>query len=118
MAKLRDANIQIVGISYDEVAILKKATKELNVTYPLLSDPDSATIDAYGIRNKEVAGKRIDGVPHPITFILDHQGKVRSKLRYEGYRKRHTGSQIIEEVNKLQTGKKAPKSEKAPKSPE
>ena len=53
------------------------------------SDADDQTIDAYGIRNTEAAGSRIDGVPYPGTFIVDQKGIIRSKLFLEGYKKRH-----------------------------
>ena len=63
------AGIQVVGISYDSVAVLKKFSDGHKITFPLLSDPGSKTIDAYHIRNEAAKGKA-EGVPNPGTFIL------------------------------------------------
>jgi peroxiredoxin len=71
------------------------------VTFPLLSDTDSRTIDAYAVRNLDVAGKRIDGIPHPGTFIVDREGVIRAKLFHEGYKERHAAKQIIEAARSL-----------------
>jgi peroxiredoxin len=49
-----DAGAQIVGISYDSPAVLKTFSDRAKITFPLLSDPASKTIDAYHIRNAAV----------------------------------------------------------------
>ena len=79
---------QVVGISYDSLAILKRFATQSAITFPLLSDSGSKTIDAYGIRNKE-APARWSGIPHPGTFIVDQKGVIRAKLFLENYRERH-----------------------------
>ena len=61
---------QVVGISYDAVDILKRFSDDKKISFPLLSDPESKTIDAYGIRNKE-APARVNGIPYPGTFVLE-----------------------------------------------
>jgi peroxiredoxin len=67
----------------------------MKITFPLLSDPESQTIDAYHIRNESARGKA-EGVPNPGTFILDREGVIRAKLFLEGYRDRHTTEALIE----------------------
>ena len=89
---IEDAGVQIVGISYDEPKVLKTASERMKITFPLLSDPESKTIDAYHIRNEAAKGKA-EGVPHPGTFVLDQEGVIRAKLFLEGYsRTAHDGS--------------------------
>ena len=68
--KIKASGIQVVGISYDPVPVLKKFSDGNKITFPLLSDPDSKTIDAYHIRNDAAKGKAV-GVPNPGTFIVD-----------------------------------------------
>ncbi len=85
----------MVGISYDDPAILKKFSDQAKITFPLLSDPESKTIDAYHIRNEAAKG-RAEGVPNPGTFLLDRDGVIRAKLFLEGYRDRHTTDALIE----------------------
>ncbi len=64
------------------------------MTFPLLSDPDSKTIDAYNVRNEAAKG-RLEGVPRPGTFVLDGGGVIRAKLFLEGFRDRHTTEALL-----------------------
>jgi peroxiredoxin len=89
-----DAGIQVIGISYDSPAALKKFSDRAKITFPLLSDPESKTIDAYHIRNKAARGKA-EGVPEPGTFILDQEGVIRAKLFLEGFRVRHSTEELV-----------------------
>ena len=91
---IEDAGVQIVGISYDDPKALKTASERMKITFPMLSDPESKTIDAYHIRNESAKG-RAAGVPNPGTFILDREGIIRAKLFLEGYRDRHTTGALI-----------------------
>jgi peroxiredoxin len=45
--------------------------EQSGLTFPLLMDPDLATIKAYGILNIE-SGK----IPHPTAVIVDKSGSV------------------------------------------
>jgi peroxiredoxin len=94
LKSIEDAGIQVVGISYDDTKVLKSFSDRMKITFPLLSDPNSATIDAYHIRNEAAKGKAV-GVPNPGTFILDLNGVIRAKVFLEGYRDRHTTDALI-----------------------
>ena len=97
---IEEAGVQVVGISYDEPAALKRFADQLKIAFPLLSDPGSETIDAYHIRNEAAKG-RAEGVPNPGTFILDREGMIRAKLFLEGYRQRHTTEALIEAAKSI-----------------
>jgi peroxiredoxin Q/BCP len=84
-----------VGISYDDTAVLRRFSDQAKISFPLLSDPESTTIEAYHIRNEAAKGKT-EGVPNPGTFLLDRDGVIRAKLFLEGYRDRHTTGALIE----------------------
>ena len=86
--------MQIVGISFDPVDALSKFTEKNKITFPLLSDPDSKTIMAYHLTNKEAKGKA-EGTPYPGTYILDKDGVVRTKLFHEGVIKRATADDVL-----------------------
>lgn len=86
---------RVVAISYDSTAILKSFATNSSITYPLLSDTGSKTIDAYGIRNKE-APERLNGIPHPGTFIIGTNGLIHSKLFLEGYKERHPTEALVQ----------------------
>jgi peroxiredoxin Q/BCP len=90
------AGVQVVGVSYDPVKVLAGFAARRGIQFPLLSDPGSKTIEAYGVLNK--AGK---GVPHPGTFVIDKEGVVRAKLFLEGYRTRHSSADLIKAAKAL-----------------
>ena len=83
-----------MGISYDDTTALKRFSDQAKISFPLLSDPESRTIEAYHIRNEAAKGKA-EGVPDPGTFILDREGVIRAKLFLEGYVNRHTTEALI-----------------------
>ncbi len=70
---------QVVAISYDPAEKLKRFAARSKITFPLLADVNSRTIDAYDIRYKE-APPEASGFARHATFILDQQGIIRSKL--------------------------------------
>ena len=92
---IEEAGVQVVGLSYDEPAVLKRFSDKAKIGFPMLSDPESKTIEAYHIRNEAAKGKA-EGVPNPGTFILDQNGVIRAKLFLDGYRARHTTDALIE----------------------
>jgi len=94
LKSIEAAGIQVVGISHDAPGVLKKFSDASRITYPLLSDPDSKTIEDFHIRNAAAKGKA-QGVPHPGTFLLDAKGLIRSKLFLENFRERHTTEALI-----------------------
>ena len=95
MKEIEATGGQLVAISYDSAAILKRFSANSAITYPLLSDAGSKTIDAYDIRNKE-APERFSGIPHPGTFIVDTKGVIRAKLFLEGYRERTAPEALVQ----------------------
>ena len=99
--KIEAAGIQLVAISYDSAEDLKEFADKKKITFPLLSDVDSKTIDAFGVRNEKTEpGSRQDGIPHPGTFLVDKDGVVRAKLFYSVF-KRHTPAELIEAAEKV-----------------
>lgn len=97
---LQAKNVRVVAVSYDAVEVLDKFAKKQKITFPLLSDPQSKTIAAYGLSNKEAKG-RADGVPYPGTMLIDKAGVIRGKLFFDGYRERHTSKDILKRVAEI-----------------
>src|SRR5437667_12906731 len=94
------AGLQIVGISYDSVDILRGFAEKRKITYPLLSDDGSKTIIAYGLLNKEAKGKA-EGIPYPGTFLIDKDRVIRAKLFLDGYRERHSIDELLKAVEAI-----------------
>jgi peroxiredoxin len=101
LKKIEASGTQIVAISYDPVPALKQFADKEKITYPLLSDPMSKSIKAFGILNQEAKGFT-RGIPHPGTFLVDEKGVIRAKLFKEGYRQRHTTEQLLEAAKSLE----------------
>jgi peroxiredoxin len=70
------------------------------VTFLLLSDPGSKTIDAFGILNKEGKEKG-KGLPHPGIFILDQKGIIRAKVFHKGYAERAKIADLIQALREV-----------------
>lgn len=113
----------LAAISYDPPAILDAFSRRYSITYPLLSDVGSATIQRYGILNTVAddalgAGRDDEtvqadvrkfisvtgslktaglarGTPFPGTFVVDRNGVVVSRHFEEFYRERITVSSIL-----------------------
>ncbi len=99
---IKDSGVQVVGISYDSVEVLSEFADKRKITFPLLSDPESRTIIAYSLRNKETAGRgKQDGVPYPGTLLVDREGIIRAKLFVDGFRERHSVEELKQAAEKL-----------------
>ncbi|VTT99551.1 alkyl hydroperoxide reductase thiol specific antioxidant mal allergen : Uncharacterized protein OS=Hyphomonas sp. L-53-1-40 GN=L53_08670 PE=4 SV=1: AhpC-TSA [Gemmataceae bacterium] len=92
--KLEDAGVTVIGISYDPVDVLAKFAENQKIMFPLLSDPESKTIKAFGVLNADAKGKT-EGIPHPGTMIIDRDGVIRAKLFFEGYKERSGADAIV-----------------------
>ena len=68
--------VSAVGISPDQPAKLKKFKDKYDLNFPLLSDPEHKTADAYGTWGKKsMYGKEYEGIIRS-SFLLDEQGRV------------------------------------------
>ena len=120
LEELTRSGIGVAAISYDSPAILADFAESRGITYPLLSDDNSAVITAFGILNTVAAegmGPRKDdpdiialvkkyvavsgsfagaiGTPFPGTFMLDTDGRVKARFFEEFYRERNTTANVM-----------------------
>ena len=94
LKEIEAAGGQVAGISYDSVDALKSFANRGKITFPLLSDAGSKTIDAFDIRYKE-APAEYDGFARHATFILDQRGVIRAKLFQLSYQERPAVDALI-----------------------
>ena len=82
--RFRAKDIAVIGISKDSVASHQKFAEKYNLPFILLSDPELAAIQAYGVwQEKKLYGKVSMGVVRT-TFIIDESGcieKVMPKVK-------------------------------------
>jgi len=94
-AAIRKLGYGVAALSYDQPAALAHFANRRQIQYPLLSDPDSKVIDAFGIRNENIKDGFAKGVPHPGMFLIDGNGRIEAKYFEEDYRERITVSSIL-----------------------
>jgi peroxiredoxin Q/BCP len=76
LQSLHARGFEVVGISPDKPAKLAKFRERDSLTFPLVSDPDKATLKAYGAYGeKKLYGKTVEGVIRS-TFVIDPDGKI------------------------------------------
>ena len=120
MEELESSGIGFAAISYDSVEVLADFAQRRGITFPLLSDDDSAVITEFGILNTVAAeglgpdaedpevqadvakyvsmfgaSQMIVGTPYPGTFMVDNQGRVTSRFFEEFYRERNTATNVM-----------------------
>jgi AhpC/TSA family protein len=99
LAEIEKQGLRVAAISYDSVDTLKAFTSKHGITFPLLSDAESKTIDAWGIRNKEATG-RSAGIPHPGTFVIGRDGRIISRAFEDAYQERDTAASILSSLQR------------------
>jgi hypothetical protein len=96
LGRIRKQGLGLAAISYDSVEILKNFAERRHITFPLLSDPESKIIRAFGILNETVKpGTPQFGIPNPGTYVLNAKGTVVSKYFEADIRERVSASDIL-----------------------
>ncbi len=92
--------VKLYAISVDSHAKSKEFAEKIatdrrgEINFPLLSDPEHRTIDAYGLRDPAYAGQKVDGIPRPAVYLIDRVGRVVWSKIESDYKKRPTNVEI------------------------
>ena len=85
---LRNAGLEIVGVSPDSPASHVKFAGKYNLPFILLADEDKSICQAYGVwQEKQQYGRKYMGVIRT-TFIIDKQGRIAhvfEKVKADGH---------------------------------
>lgn len=65
----RERNVQIVGVSVDDVASQRRFQERCSLPFPLVADADREISRSYGVLGAF-------GLARRVTFVLDAQGRV------------------------------------------
>jgi thioredoxin-dependent peroxiredoxin len=80
LADLGNQGIAVLGISPDQPAKLARFRDKEGLTFPLLSDPDHAVLEAYGAYGEKMLyGKKTVGVIRS-TFVIDADGTIEKAM--------------------------------------
>lgn len=76
LARLGEHEIDVIGVSPDDLASHEKFAAKHELTFPLVADPDHEIIDAYGVwGEKKNYGKTYMGLART-TFLIDPDGVI------------------------------------------
>jgi AhpC/TSA family/Thiol:disulfide interchange protein DsbD, N-terminal len=103
LSDLQAAGYQPYAVSNDTIERLAAFAERNNITYPLLSDEDSAVIKRYGILNTLIApgeGKamRWYGIPYPGTYVTNADGVIVQKDFHRHHARRASGRTLLHQV--------------------
>ena len=80
LQSLVGAGYAVIGLSPDKPEKLAKFRERDSLNFPLVSDPDKSTLEAYGaFGEKKLYGKTVTGVIRS-TFVIDENGKIERAL--------------------------------------
>jgi len=103
----KDEKVSLYAISVDPPDVSREFARKIaadgkgEVGFPLLSDPEHRTIDAYGLRDPAYEGQKIYGIPHPAVYLIDKQGKVAWVKIESDYKQRPSNEEIRTALNSL-----------------
>ncbi len=94
--------IQVIVMTYEPPEKNLKFTRQHDIGYILLSDPESRHIKAFGILNETYGPDSMaHGIPHPGIFLVDSNGNINAKFAEEGYRDRPILGLVIETASEM-----------------
>ena len=91
----RKLNVQILGVSLDDVASHKSFAENHDLPFPLLADPEGTSAEAYGVKTK-FAGMTL---AKRQTFIIDPDGNVAK--HYEKVKPETHSAEILADLETL-----------------
>lgn len=103
----KDENVRLFAISVDSPDVSKEFADKLaadgkgEINFPLLSDPDHRTIDAYGLHDPAYDGQKFAGIPHPAVYVIDKKGVVAWAKVESNYRERPRNEEIRAALDSL-----------------
>jgi len=93
----KDAGIEILGISPDEVKSHKKFSEKYELPFILLSDPEHQICEAYGVWGlKKSFGREYEGI-YRTTFIVGPKGNI--KHVFEKVKPADHSQEVLQAVN-------------------
>jgi hypothetical protein len=92
--QFQKAQLGLAAASYDTSAILQDFSARHNIAFPLLADPDSEIIRAYGVLNGQATGFS-KGMAVPGYFYIGTDGLIREKYFESDYTDRYTANNLL-----------------------
>jgi peroxiredoxin Q/BCP len=88
LARVRSKGAIVLGVSKDDLESHAKFREKYSLSFPLLSDPESKVLNAYGVwKEKNLYGKTFMGIERT-TFVIDEAGRIRKvfpRVKVDGH---------------------------------
>jgi peroxiredoxin len=103
----KDENVRLFAISVDPPNVSKKFAAKLatdgrgEINFPLLSDPDHRTIDAYGLHDPATTARSLPAYRIPAVYVIDKNGIIAWAKVESNYRERPTNEEIRTALDSL-----------------
>ncbi len=99
LPQLGKTGVTVIGVSKDKMKPIENFAAKYNLTFPLASDPEAKTIEAYGAwLEKSMYGKKYMGIERS-TVLVDKNGKIAKiwpKVKVEGH-----AAEVLKAVQEL-----------------
>ena len=99
MEEFRRRGVRVVGMVVDPVETNAQLSRDAALEFPILSDPDLRTIDAYGLRHK--GGHEGEDIALSASVLIDADGIVRWTHVTPNFRVRPLPADILAAVDAL-----------------
>jgi peroxiredoxin len=103
----KDENVKLYALSIDPPDVSKEFAAKIasdgrgELNFPLLSDPNHRTIDAYGLHDPAYDDGKFAGIPRAAVYVIDRKGIVTWAKVESNYRERPTNDEIRSALNAL-----------------
>ena len=88
-------NTEIIAVTSDKRPIVEATVTRLELTFPMLADPDLRITILYGILHP------MEFLPRPATFVIDQSGKVRYRYIGQDVHDRPPAEALLEILKRL-----------------
>jgi len=101
LEEIRETDARVLSVCVDSVETNAKVVENLDLDFPILSDPDLKVIKAFGLLHKGGYAREGADVARPAVFVLDQQGVVRWRHLTDNWRKRVRPEVVLEQLSKI-----------------
>ncbi len=92
----------IAVVTYDQRREIARFNRRFNFGYPLLADPQSKIIRAFGLIDTNYGPRSYAfGVARPLTLVIDAQGRVTHRFSESHYSYRPDPGDILKRIRNI-----------------
>jgi peroxiredoxin len=100
LTDIRALEAEVLAVSADTPEESRKLVESAKLDFALLSDPEGAAWDAFGLRH---AGGAIGGddIARPGVFVIDRQGRIAWRKLTDNWRVRVRPEEVLDQLRQI-----------------